>query len=74
MVDWNSPSICLTNCDGCNSLKKSDFAMKLNALVEAGESTGIEPLTERSKFGITKLGLSSECTVQLMHECTAFVK
>ena len=39
-VDWDSPSIYIKSSDGTIGCKKSDFAIQLNAFVEAGENTG----------------------------------
>ena len=39
-IDWHNPSICIQNSDGTISSKKSDFAIQLEALVEAGDHTG----------------------------------
>ena len=47
VVDWNNPGVCIKHSDDTTS-RKSDFAIQLVALVEAGENTGYLADVERA--------------------------
>ena len=51
---WDEPAIHLQQNDGCLSNKKSDFAIKLSAMVEAGENTGFLANVKRAIDGQQK--------------------
>ena len=53
-VDWDDPSICVKASDGTITSKKSDFAIELNALIEAGENTGYLANVQRAIDGTRK--------------------
>ena len=54
VVDWNNPGVCIRHSDDTTS-RKSDFAIQLVALVEAGENTGyladVERAIDKNKVG-----------------------
>lgn len=51
---WDDPAIHLQQNDGSLSIKKSDFALKLSAMVEAGDNTGFLANVKRAIDGQQK--------------------
>ena len=53
-VDWDPPAIGMIRKDGLKSEAKGDFAISLEAMVEAGANTGYLARVKRAVDGKTK--------------------